>query len=169
MDLFAHPRWWRLENLRGLYGPEAVPLAHAFGPSTEAPEWAFLACDVKGARHSLAAFGRLRALVRYEYGERESLEVTGFPAPERIRDLDLAGARLGGTVALFHREISPARSAVSFHVDAPGKLKYLVTGLAPGSWDLWFQGFREDSLTVKPREACLYFEGEAGGYFLRRF
>lgn len=158
-----------MQNLRAFCGPDAVPLAHAFGPSRGAPEYAFFACDVKGTRRSLAAFGPIRAVVTYEYATKESLNVSGFASPERIQDLDFAGARLGAYVALFHRATSPARSSASFRLDAPGKLKYLVTGLAPGDWDIWFQGYREDSLTVHPREACLYFEGDPGGYFLRRW
>ena len=144
-------------------GPGATLLARASGP-----EYEFFACDVKGTRRSIAAFRPLRAVVTYDYADgKESLDVQGFPSPERIKDLDFAGARLGAYVALFHRAANPARSSVSFHVDAPGKLKYLVTGLAPGDWDIWFQGYRENTLTVNPREACLYFEGDPGGYFLR--
>ncbi len=152
-----------MDDLRAFCGPGAVPLAHALGK-----EYEFFACDMKGTRRSLAAFPSIHATVIYDYAAaKESLDVRGFDSPERIKDLDFAGARLGAYVALFHRDASLARSSVSFRVDAPGKLKYLVTGLAPGDWDIWFQGFRENTLTVAPREACLYFEGDPGGYFLR--
>lgn len=167
LALLAEPGWWQLKNLRALYGPAAVPLAYARGPSRDAPEYAFFACDVNGARRSLAAFRPARALVTYDYAGQETLNVYGFPSPERIKDLDFAGARLGGNVALFYRARNPARSSVSFHIDAPDKLKYLITGLAPGSWDIWFQGYLENSLDVEPREGSLYFEGDPGGYFLR--
>ncbi len=133
------------------------------------PGYEFFTCDTKGTRRSVATFPSIRATVTYEYAEgKESLDIRGFDSPERIKELDFAGARLGSYVALFHRSATLARSAVSFRVDAPGKLKYLVTGLAPGDWDIWFQGYREDTLTVNPREACLWFEGDPGGYFLRR-
>lgn len=144
-------------------GPDSTPLARAAGP-----DYDFFACDIKGSRHSVATFRPIRATVIYDYAEgKESLDIRGFASPERIKDLDFAGARLGSYVALFHRAANLARSSVSFRVDAPGRLKYLVTGLAPGDWDIWFQGFRENTLTVNPREACLYFEGDPGGYFLR--
>lgn len=162
LALLDEPEWWQLKKLRALYGPGAIPLAHAFGP-----EYAFFACDVNGTRRSLAVFHPIRALVTYDYAGQESLNVIGFSSPVRIKDLDFTGARLGGYVALFHRAAAPARSSVSFHVDAPGKLKYLITGLAPGAWDIWFQGYLENSRDVAPREGSLYFEGDPGGYFLR--
>ena len=62
-----------------------------------------------------------------------------------------------------------ARSIVSFDLEAPGRLGFLVTGLASGSWEIWWNGWLEDPQgSVEPSSGALYFEGEAGSYFLKR-
>ena len=94
----------------------------------------------------------------------------GAPMPvEEFSSLELAGVRLADRVALFHAETTTARSAVSFRVEGTETLKYLVTGLAPGDWEIWWNGWLEDPQGfVEPRSGALYFEGPAGSYFLRR-
>jgi len=94
----------------------------------------------------------------------------GAPMPvEEVSSLELAGVRLADRVALFHAETTTARSAVSFRVEGTETLKYLVTGLAPGDWEIWWNGWLEDPQGfVEPRSGALYFEGPAGSYFLRR-
>jgi len=94
----------------------------------------------------------------------------GAPMPvEEVSSLELAGVRLADRVALFHAEATTARSAVSFRVEGTEILKYLVTGLAPGDWEIWWNGWLEDPQGfVEPRSGALYFEGPAGSYFLRR-
>jgi hypothetical protein len=86
-----------------------------------------------------------------------------------VSSLELAGLRLADRVALFYTELTMARSAVSFRVEGTETLKYLVTGLAPGDWDIWWNGWLEDPQGfVEPRTGVLYFQGPAGSYFLRR-
>lgn len=89
-------------------------------------------------------------------------------AGELVRGADLAGARVGEWVVLFHTESQVAGSAVSFLVPGQGRVRILVTGLAPGTWEVWRNGWVvEGGGMVKRAEFCLYFEGEAGDYFLR--
>lgn len=94
----------------------------------------------------------------------------GTPLPvEEVSSLELAGVRLADRVALFYTEITTARSAVSFRVEGTETLKYVVTGLAPGDWEIWWNGWLEDPQGfVEPRAGALYFQGPAGSYFLRR-
>jgi hypothetical protein len=88
---------------------------------------------------------------------------------EEVSSLELAGVRLADRVELFHAEATTARSAVSFRVEGTEILKYLVTGLAPGDWEIWWNGWLEDPQGfVEPPSGALYFEGPAGSYFLRR-
>jgi len=109
--------------------------------------------------------------------ERLFLNVVQFPGPEggtplpvgEVSSVELAGVRLADRVVLFHADSRSARSAVSFSVEGNGDLKYLVTGLAPGAWEIWWNGWLEDPQgAVEPRAGALYFEGPPGSYFLRR-
>jgi len=86
-----------------------------------------------------------------------------------MSSLDLQGVRIGQRVVLFHRETGMARSSVYFDLEATGKLSFLVAGLEPGFWEVWWNGYLEETGgLVKPQAGTLYFPGEAGSYFLRR-
>jgi hypothetical protein len=99
-----------------------------------------------------------------------AMEFGESSAPEFIGSVDLAGARIGEWVVLFHNEARSAREPQFFFVDREGPAKCLVSGLAPGDWELWHSGFvKEPSLEVSPRAGALYFEGPAGSYFMRRY
>jgi hypothetical protein len=83
-------------------------------------------------------------------------------------NVDLAGARAGDDVVLFHSELGMANSALSFDVPGKDKLRILIVGLAPGFWELWKDGFLEDNARlVQPGTGTLYYDGDAGDYFLR--
>jgi hypothetical protein len=94
----------------------------------------------------------------------------GRAAPvELIWEIDLAGVRMGRRVALFHPGSRVVHQPVFFHADGGDSLECLVGGLAPGSWDVWWNGWLEQpDLWVAPEECALYFEGPPGGYYLRR-
>jgi hypothetical protein len=87
---------------------------------------------------------------------------------EPVLSVDLAGGRVGSTVVLFHTETGMARTAVFFEMEASGRLNYLLAGLAPGGWDIWRDGYLEDTEHgVRPAAGTLFFEGEPGNYFIR--
>jgi len=89
--------------------------------------------------------------------------------PALIWSLDLAGVRIGDRAVLFHTGAAMARSSVYFDLEGPAKLQYLVTGLAPGTWEIWWNGWLEDPQGgVEPEAGTLYFEGPPGSYYLRR-
>ncbi len=161
--------WWELKNLKRHFEASDTPVGHDFGPDPKRPEYAFLA--VKSARG-------IRSLVELVSGALLAFDAGGT-APRLIRpagtktgevdSLDLAGTRLGDWVVLFNVEQLSTRSAVWFEVKGGARLRFLVTGLAPGTWEIWRNGFLEDPGGVVWRGAgALYFEGEAGQYFLRR-
>jgi hypothetical protein len=88
--------------------------------------------------------------------------------PRLVSSTVLAGARMGGRVALFHTAPEMAREAVFFDAEGGAKLQCLVTGLAPGPWEVWRNGYLEDTgVIVEPSEGAAYFEGQPGSYFLR--
>jgi hypothetical protein len=90
------------------------------------------------------------------------------PTPRLVWSMGLAGARMGGRVALFHTAPEMAREAVYFDTEGGAKLQCLVTGLAPGAWEVWRNGYLEDTgVIVEPSEGAAYFEGQPGSYFLR--
>ena len=103
--------------------------------------------------------------------ESAFLNVIG-PGARTARDvsnIDLAGVRVRGWAILFHTELRSARSAVSFAVDGDSPIRILVTGLAPGAWEVWRNGWLEEpEADVRPEEGSLYREARAGSYFLRR-
>ncbi len=84
-----------------------------------------------------------------------------------IDGVDVAGAEVTGWVVLFHTEPQVAQSALSFRVRGSEHRKFLLTGLAPGMWEIWHNGWLVEPQVVK-RSFVLYFEGSAGDYFLRR-
>jgi heparinase II-like protein len=95
-----------------------------------------------------------------QMGERQT--------PGKIDSDDLAGLRLGQWAILFNTEMRMATSAVSFDVAGPAQMKFLIAGLAPGIWEIWRAGMREqDDVGVAPESGVLHFEGKPGSYFLR--
>lgn len=144
-------------------------------------QWALVAYDFstpRGERAPLEIPSGLRhtplppRAVRLRDEEAALLDavVTGGALPVvPVTSMDLAGARIADRVVLFYTEPFMARSMVSFDVEADGRLKFLVTGLAPGTWEIWWNGWLEDPQGgVEPEAGALYFEGEPGGYFLKR-
>lgn len=93
----------------------------------------------------------------------------GSPVPiETISEIDLVGFRLADWVVLFHTGLNTARSAVYFEVQGDGNFHYLITGLTPGDWEVWRNGFLADpQASVSRNSSALYFEARAGNYFLR--
>ncbi|MEJ7607191.1 MAG: hypothetical protein WKF37_13220, partial [Bryobacteraceae bacterium] len=93
------------------------------------------------------------------------LRVSGAAA--NVSSLDLAGAVLRETAVLFHTDASSAKSAVSFDSSDTQAKRSLVTGLAPGMWEVWRNGWLLDvDGRVAPQAGCLYFEERPGSYFL---
>ncbi len=89
----------------------------------------------------------------------------------KVESLDLEGLEIpGGWVVLFNTESRMAGSVLSFDTGkGSGTRRFVVTGLAPGSWDIWRDGWLIDiGVQVEPSEGVLYFEGRPGSYFLRR-
>jgi hypothetical protein len=127
-------------------------------------------------RGSLGSFGIRRLLPASETqpaGETAFLHAIGLKekiaAVNDVSSLDLAGVVAGGQAILFHTEPRSAQSGVSFLVEGDSKLNILVTGLAPGSWEIWRNGWLEEAPgIVTPEAGAMYFDGRAGSYFLRR-
>ncbi len=128
---------------------------------------------VEPASPSAADLSIARIRLPRTLGESVSLRVIqpagGAVEWRPVDSLDLAGVRLADRAVLFHLEPVSALSAVSFSVEGTGTLKYLAGGLAPGMWDIWRNGWLEETMGgVNPRSGALYFEARPGSYFLRR-
>jgi hypothetical protein len=144
-------------------------------------QWALVAYDFATPRGERAPFDIVSGLrhtslqpraVRLRDEEAAMLDAVllgGATPVVPVTSMDLAGARIADRVVLFYTEPSMARSMVYFDVEASGRLKFLVTGLAPGTWEIWWNGWLENPQGgVEPEAGALYFEGEPGGYFLKR-
>ena len=161
MSMFlASPEWQSVEAMRSAL-PEGARVA-AHWRSADA---AFIAGAASKSRIVSAvrlAAGRVE--VRFD-GER----VHG--PGQRIDTLDWAGVQTDGHVVLFHTEPSLARSVFSFET-APGagaRLRFVLTGAAPGIWEVWRNGWVVDpGVPVRAGEAVLFFEERPGSYFIRR-
>jgi hypothetical protein len=178
-----------LETLRALAGPAARPLGHARGD-----DYAFLAVSAGAypVTRSFVFLPGFRALVTFDAAaadvslkwvlegadqretvstESAALHVIQMAKPQpvgKVESDDLAGVRLGEWVVLFHTEMQMAQSAVSFDVAGPTALRFLLTGLAPGAWEIWRAGMLEnDEVLVAPDAGALYLTGKPGSYFLR--
>mgnify|MGYP001137922622 CR=1 FL=1 len=91
------------------------------------------------------------------------------PDTGMVESLEFVGARVAEWVALFHLDSRSAGGAASFEVKGAGTLRFVITGLAGGTWEIWHNGFLTDSQGgVEKSSGVLYFEGKPGGYFLRR-
>jgi hypothetical protein len=105
-------------------------------------------------------------------GDSLFLNVIGPADDERpvpIASIDMAGVRIRDRAVVFYTESTSARSAVSFDVPGSGNVKHLVAGLAPGSWEIWRNGWLEDPQGfVEPQAGALYFEAPAGNYYFRK-
>jgi hypothetical protein len=159
-----------------LLGPEAArgrALGHYFGPDAEKPDIAFLAADVNNVTRSVVVLRASAAVVSFAAageGRPEAPRVSAATAPktEPIESMDLAGVCVGEWALLFNIEPRATRGAVWFETAGAAKHRALVTGLAPGQWDIWRNGWLvEQGAIVRPTAGALYFEGPAGTYFLR--
>jgi len=94
----------------------------------------------------------------------------GKPAAvEKIESGGLTGVRLADRVVLFNRNSERTDRPVSFTVKGGGKLKYLVTDLAAGTWQVWRDGgIVHPAVPVSSSAGTLYFQGPSGNYSLRR-
>jgi len=170
-------RGWEFEALCRTLGGGAgadPKLRHRHGPDAHAPEYAYATILAGGVRRSVVVL-KEGAVVTFETGldgdaERVTIRDCGANLEQgSVESLDLAGARLGGRVVLFHADPRSATSAVSFDAAGPARLKFLVAGLAVGTWEIWRNGFLMDAGGAVERDSgLLSFEGPPGGYFLRR-
>jgi hypothetical protein len=167
-------RWWEIALLRNLLGPEAArsrALGHHFGPDTASPDFAFLAVESGTATRSVVALRGPAAVITFTApasGRPEAPQLRGNAKADAVESMDLAGLRVADWAILFNIEPRSTRSAVWFETPGASKLKFLLTGLAPGQWDIWCDGWLVDhGVIVRPTAGALYFTGAAGMYFIR--
>jgi hypothetical protein len=182
-------RWWELEAMRAQFGGPARPLGHMAGPDAQAPEFAFLAVDANGARRSLVLWReRLLAACDIAPGEAEwrgpaaavtVLERRGVEETIRVHvsaaraqaldSVSLVGVRVEERVILFHAERFSARSPLWFDAEGAPRMRWLATGLAPGTWEIWRELYLDDPDGIVPaRAGALYYEGRPGRYYLKK-
>jgi hypothetical protein len=142
-------------------------VAHWAGPEPSQPDAAFLAL------HSPQA--GVRSIVALKHGARvyfhRTVRVEGAANPVPVSSLDIEGVMTQGWAILFHSESGLLRSAFSFDTGKREErnLRFLITGVAPGVWEVWRNGWVVDtSVVVRAAEAVLYFEERPGSYFIRR-
>ncbi len=88
---------------------------------------------------------------------------------ELIREIDLTGVRVEDWYVWFHRDVTSAQSAISFLLDKGEDANFLITGMAPGAWEVWLDGWLQESpLRIRPETGAAYWRGARGSYFLRR-
>ncbi|HYO83252.1 MAG TPA: hypothetical protein VES20_17740 [Bryobacteraceae bacterium] len=157
--LNAAEPWNTRLSLHSALPAEGKPVAYWRGQDA-----AFLAVHVPGKGvQSVVRTNQGRVEFRFD-GER----VHG--PGEDIDSLDLSGRRTGDHVVLFHTEPALARSVLSFDAgSAADSLNFVITGLAPGVWEVWRNGWVVDQgVTVRAGEAVLFFQERSGSYFIRR-
>ena len=171
-------RWWDADALRKLLGVNegaTQPFRHSHGPDATAPEYAYATTFSGGVRRSVVVLAK-GAVITFEMADgptdRPVVKVRDCGAALAqgpIESLDLAGARVGDRVVIFHADTRSATSAVSFDVAGPARLKFIIAGLAVGTWEIWHRGYLvEPGGAVERGSGVLYFDGAPGGYFLRR-
>ena len=132
-------------SLRRVFAGDAKPIGHWRNPDA-----AFLAVSVpdKGVQ-SVVRLNGGKIEIRFDGRVQTEAQATS------VTSLDLEGVRTDDAVVLFYTEAGMARSALSFDTGkAAGKLRYIVTGLAPGMWEVWRNGWVVDiGVAVRPAKA----------------
>jgi hypothetical protein len=160
--------WWSVSELRRTLGTaEGKVVAHWTGPEASQPDAAFLAVHVgaSGVRSIVA----LKEGIRIRFDGRTNVE--GRKEAHPVTSLDLDGVRLADWVVLFHSEAGLLRSAFSFDTGPvnASSLRYVITGVAPGVWEIWRDGWVVDiGVVVRAGEGVLYFSERPGSFFVRR-
>jgi heparin/heparan-sulfate lyase len=94
---------------------------------------------------------------------------TGGLAIEKIGSGDVVGARVADRVVLFHSRRERTDRPLVFSVRGEGDLKFVVTDLAEGTWQVRRNGhIAVPAVVATGDEGVAYFEGPAGSYELRR-
>ena len=90
-------------------------------------------------------------------------------APRLIPEVDLIGIALPDWYVWFHRDVVSAQSAISFLLPPGAETNFLLAGMAPGAWDVWLDGWvQETPMRVSPEQGAAYWRGKPGSYFFRR-
>jgi hypothetical protein len=90
-------------------------------------------------------------------------------AVEKLEGRGVVGAQVADRVVLFNPGGGRSGEPISFVVRGEGTLKFLVTDVAEGPWQVWRDGGIVRPAVVASGDAgVLYFEGPAGSYSLRR-
>lgn len=90
-------------------------------------------------------------------------------AVEKIENSDVVGLRLADRVVLFNHAGDRASRTVSFSIQGSEILRFLVTDMAQGTWQIWRNGqIAQPAVTVSSDAGVLYFRGPAGTYSIRR-
>jgi len=142
-----------------------------------AVEWAIEGAESKQLsviqpRHAKAVRRAADLVVSAARPERDKvflnvIHTRAAPETGEIDSSDLAGLRIRDRVILFGTETRMA-TAVSFDVEGPPDLKFLITALAPGGWEIWRAGYLEiPDITVEREAGGMYFESKPGSFFLR--
>jgi heparin/heparan-sulfate lyase len=95
-------------------------------------------------------------------------KTANVPSVDRLTAKDLTGARIADRVVCFQKESGRIVRPVSFAVSGAGTLRYLMTDLAEGTWQVWRDGRIVMPAATVREFGTLYFEGPPGSYELRR-
>ena len=73
------------------------------------------------------------------------------------------GATVGGNVtAIFVKNIKRTNKELTFTATGDEAMKYYVSGVSAGTWDVYVDGVKVDSVTATEDGGFLYFEASAG-------
>ena len=100
------------------------------------------------------------------------MQITGAsepPAVEKLTAKGMTGVRVADRVVWFQTDGERSARAVKFTASGGGTMKFLVTDLGEGTWQVWRDGkIVRPAVRVAESEGTMYFEGPAGAYELRR-
>jgi heparin/heparan-sulfate lyase len=95
----------------------------------------------------------------------------GKPLPVRLRrqTAPVVTVEIADRVVLFNREGTRMTKPFTFEAQGQSTLKFLLTDLGEGNWQVWRGGqIVKPAIEVSAEAGTLYFEGPAGTYTLRR-
>ncbi len=97
------------------------------------------------------------------------LQVADDRPVERISAPELTGVQIADRVIWFQKESARLDHGFQFRTTGAGQLHYLLTDLAPGTWQIWRDGAIVIPATPVSADAgTLFFSGPGGAYEIRR-
>ncbi len=89
------------------------------------------------------------------------------PDSVAIENDTLVGATVGCVTAVFVKNSEREKNTLSFNTGGNKDMKYYISGVAAGTWDIYVDGVKVDSVTATKEGGFLFFKASTGEIVLK--